>query len=350
MTGIVGPGASLPVGGGLPNPAPLVRASTTLGAPATRSGAAAGVLLLISLLGPAVPAPACSSEGAAPGVSPAPSLGLVFSGGGAKGAYEAGLALALRERGVVPAVVAGTSSGAITAVMVAAGDEERLAGIWRTIRRDDIFAYRAPLALGGLLPGWLALPILLRARGLLDPAPLRATLTRHVDFGRVRVSPTRVLVVATDLRSGAPHRFDNATVSVDALMASAAVPGLFPPVEVDGALLVDGGVVQRAPTLELLDAHPVQRVLVVLGYESEAPAEATVQAVLERALELALVREILRDVELARFRHPSVDLRVLRPSVPLRVRPLDFDGTRLSAIVDLGRADGRRCLDVLGYR
>jgi hypothetical protein len=66
-------------------------------------------------------------------------------------------------------------------------------------------------------------------------------------------------------------------------------------------------------------------------------------------MELALIREIERDVELARLRHPQVDVQVLSPSVPLRVRPLDFDGSRLSALIDLGRADGRRCLAALGY-
>ena len=122
------------------------------------------------------------------------------------------------------------------------------------------------------------------------------------------------------------------------------------PVAFEGALLVDGGIVQRVPTLELLDVQPLDRLLVVLGYESEPPREATVETVLERAFELALGREILRDVELARLRHPSVDIQVLRPSRPLEVRPLDFDGERLARLVDLGRSDGGRCLDALGYR
>jgi hypothetical protein len=71
--------------------------------------------------------------------------------------------------------------------------------------------------------------------------------------------------------------------------------------------------------------------------------------VLERAVELMLTREIERDVELARRRHPRVDAQVLTPSTPLRVRPLDFDGARLGPLVELGRADGRRCLEALGY-
>jgi predicted acylesterase/phospholipase RssA len=132
-------------------------------------------------------------------------------------------------------------------------------------------------------------------------------------------------------------------------VASATVPGLFPPVASGERWLVDGGVVQRAPVLELLATHPLDRLLVVAAYASDPPREASVQPVLERAIELALAREIARDVELARHRYPGVDVQVLAPTAPLRVRPLDFDGARLGPLVDLGRADGRRCLDALGH-
>lgn len=276
-------------------------------------------------------------------------LGLVFSGGGAKAAYEAGLALALRERGVTPAAVAGTSSGALNAAMVAAGESERLATLWRTIRREDVFRYPAVTIAGGLLPGWLVPWYFRDLPALLDPAPLRRTIERHLDLGRVRDSGVRLLIVAADLVAGTPRRFDNQTLTVDALMASATVPGLFPAVVTEGGVLVDGGIVQRAPTLELLDAEPLDRLLVVLGYGDEPLREPTLQAVLERAFELALGREILRDVELARFRHPAVEIRVLRPSEPLHLRPLDFDGRRLGRLVDLGRRDGLACLDALRY-
>jgi len=276
-------------------------------------------------------------------------LGVVFAGGGAKAAYEAGLGLALRERGIVPTAVGGTSAGAISAVLVATGEADRLAELWRTIRREDVYAYRAPAVLGGLLPGWFSLQVLAGARGLLDPAPLRATLARHIDLERVRSAPVALLVVATDLVLGGPRRFDNASLTFDALIASATVPGLFPAVSVEGDLLVDGGVIQRAPLLELLAAHPLDRLLVVAPYASESPRDATLQSVLERAMELALTREIARDVELARLRHPRVDVQVLAPSLPLRVRPLDFDGPRLAGLIELGRADGRQCLATLGY-
>jgi NTE family protein len=296
------------------------------------------------------------SAGAAGACEPSPRgpgglrLGLVLSGGGAKAAFEAGLALALHERGVVPAAVAGTSSGALNAALLAAGEPERLAALWRSLRREDVFQYPAATVFGGLLPGWLGLIPLRHARAVLDPAPLRRTIEREVDFARLRASPIRLLVLAADLVSGAPRRFDNASLTVDALVASATVPGVFPAVPAEGAVLVDGGIVQRAPTLELLDAERLDRLLVVLGYGADGLGGETIQPVLERAFELALAREVRRDVELARFRHPGVEIRVVQPSEPLRLRPLDFDGPRLASLVDLGRRDGLACLDGLGYR
>jgi NTE family protein len=276
-------------------------------------------------------------------------VGVVFSGGGARAAYEAGLALALHERGIVPAAVGGTSSGALDAVLVATGEAERLAALWRTIRRRDVFRYPAATILGGVLPGWLGLAYLRHARAVLDPAPLRRTIERHVDLARLRAAPVPLLVLATDLVSGEARRFDNATLTVDALVASVTVPAVFPAVPSGDGVLVDGGIVQRAPVLELLDAHPLDRLLVVLGYDGGRLAGPTVQPVLERAFEIALARGIVRDVELAGFRHPGVEIRVLRPSEPLALRPLDFDGERLGRLVDLGRRDGRACLDALGY-
>jgi NTE family protein len=310
-----------------------------------RARVLAGVLLVLMLT--AVSARACEPGARAPA---GPRVGLVLSGGGAKAAYEAGLGLALHERGVVPAAVAGTSSGALNAALLAAGEPERLAALWRSIRREDVFQYPAATVFGGLLPGWLGLIPLRHARALLDPAPLRRTIEREVDFARLRASPIRLLVLAADLVAGAPRRFDNASLTVDALVASVTVPGLFPAVAADGAVLVDGGVVQRAPTLELLDAERLDRLLVVQGYGADGLGGETIQPVLERAFELALAREVRRDIELARFRHPGVEIHLVQPSEPLRLRPLDFDGARLAALLDLGRRDGLACLEGLGYR
>jgi len=137
-------------------------------------------------------------------------------------------------------------------------------------------------------------------------------------------------------------------VTVDALMAASAVPGLFPPVEVDGALLMDGGLTGRAPVLEALEADAsLARVVVVMSY---APAErgappTTMRVALEESFELIMVHQIGRDTELARLRFPSVDVQLLTPSAPLLLRPLDFDPDAMARLLALGRADALACLE-----
>src|SRR5207245_1428782 len=136
------------------------------------------------------------------------------------------------------------------------------------------------------------------ASSLFDPSPLRDLIATSLDFDRIRASSVRLLVTATDLAAREKRVFDNRTVTVDALMAAAAVPGLFPPVEVDGTLLVDGGLTGRAPVLEALEADAsVGRAVVVMSY---APTErgaspSTMRRALEESFELMMIQQIRRN-------------------------------------------------------
>src|SRR5437660_12827324 len=96
-------------------------------------------------------------------------MALVLSGGGAKGAYEAGVAAALVERGVPIRLVAGSSAGALNAAMIADGRLDRLEALWRGLTRDRVYSLRARVFFAGLLPGWLTLLTLDRAGSLFDP-------------------------------------------------------------------------------------------------------------------------------------------------------------------------------------
>lgn len=273
---------------------------------------------------------------------------LVLSGGGAKGAWEAGVAAALVAGGVPVRLVAGTSAGALNATMVADGRLERLEAVWRSLSREQVYALRPPIALAGLLPGWLALLALNGAGSLLDPTPLRELVTAALDLERVRTSPVRLLVVAADLARRERRLFDNHTVSPEALLAAVAIPGLFPPVEVDGELLVDGGLTGRAPVLEALaDGPPVRRTIVVMSYASGEGGRrpTTIRRALEEAFEMAMVHQIRRDTELARLRYPEVDVQLLAPSTPIGLRPLDFEPAALTRALEQGRTEATACLE-----
>lgn len=309
-----------------------------------RSWRAAFLVTLVALAAPAAATAACAPSD----LPPDAPIALVLSGGGAKGAYEAGVAAAFVERGLPIRLVAGSSAGALNAAMIASGRADRLEAMWRAITREQVYTLRAPVFFAGFLPGWLTLLVLNETSSLFDSAPLRDLITASLDFDRIRASPVRLLVTATDLASREKRVFDNRTVTVDALMAASAVPGLFPPVEVDGALLVDGGLTGRAPVLEALAADAsLGRVVVVMSYASgERGAEpTTMRRALEESFELVMIHQIRRDTELARLRNPGVDVQLLTPSAPLLLRPLDFDPDAMARLLELGRADALACLE-----
>jgi NTE family protein len=305
-------------------------------------------LLLVALL--PRPSDAACSPSSTPGAVP---TALVLSGGGAKGAWEAGVASALLSHGVPVRLVAGSSAGALNAAMVADGRLDRLESVWRSITRDQVYLLRPSVVFGGLLPGWLTLLAMNHAGSLLDARPLGTLIAETIDFARVRASPIAVLVVAADLARRDTRRFDNATLTADALLAASAVPGAFAPVEVDGVLLSDAGLVGRAPVLDALDAGPsVGRALVVMSYATEERGErpTTMRVALEQAFEMAMVHQVRRDTELARLKYPAIDVQLLTPSAPLSLTPLGFEPDGIARALELGKRDGAACAEALAPR
>jgi NTE family protein len=305
-------------------------------------------LFLLPLLGLVLGAGSAAASPCGPSTRPldAPTA-LVLSGGGAKGAYEAGVAAVFVERGLPIRLVAGSSAGALNAAMIADGRMDRLEALWRGLSRARVYSLRTRVLFAGLLPGWLTLLALDRAGSLFNPQPLRELIDASLDLDRVRASPVRLLVVTSDLARREPRLFDNQTITREALMAAAAVPGAFPAVDVGGTLLVDGGLTGRAPVLEALAAEPgVARAVVVMSYapgERGAPP-TTMRRALEEAFEMGMIHQIRRDVELARLKFPGVEVHLLQPSVALALRPLDFDQAGIARALERGRADALACL------
>ena len=303
-----------------------------------------GLLTIATLCRSGVAGASCTPSAAPPDAPTA----LVLSGGGAKGAWEAGVAVALARHGLPLRLVTGSSAGALNATMIVDGRLDRLEALWRGVRRDQVYTLRPSVVFAGLLPGWLTLAMLDHARSILDPQPLQELITASVDLDRIRESPVRLLVIASDLARREKRLFDNRTVTIDALMAATAVPGAFPPVEVDGELLVDGGLASRAPVLEALATEPsVRRAVVVMGFAAAESGSrpTTIRRVLEDAFEMAMIHQIRRETELARLKYPAVDVQLLEPSAPLQVRPLDFDADAIARLLELGRADAIACLE-----
>ena len=273
------------------------------------------------------------------------TLALVLSGGGANGAFEAGVVAAVEEAGLRPAVYSGTSAGALNAAGLAVGiDAARLAAVWSTVTAGDVFRLRRDVGRLLRLEGLLGRASnvgerLLDAVGwtwLLDTTPLRRTLQRVLGGHRVAVRDGVVCVVsAVEQASGAlvrfttspppPHRRDPryrvGDLDVDHLLASAAIPLLFRPGDVAGAAYWDGGLVAHTPLAPALAYEP-ERVIVVTTATRERPAPPPRS--LGEAIGL-LIDNLLRfslDNDLARARQVNERARAAPQATTRRV--VDF--------------------------
>src|SRR3712207_2676929 len=164
----------------------------------------------------------------------------VLGGGGQLGAHEVGMLRALLERGIEPGLVLGTSVGAINGAAVAASPTveavERLTEVWSDIERSDVFD-------NSILS---RIATLARTRTHLhDGASLRRALEESLP-ARIEDLVVPFQCVAASIERASEHWFDSGPL-VQAVMASAAVPGLLPPVEIDGEHFLDGGIVNSIP-------------------------------------------------------------------------------------------------------
>ncbi len=178
---------------------------------------------------------------------PGHAMAFVLSGGAGYGAIQVGMLQALTAAGIRPDLVVGTSAGALNAVAYAADPTlaglDRLAQAWKTARRGDIF----PLHPTDVLPGLLG-----RRDHLVSPVGLRSWLSSHLKLDLLERTVIPAHVVATDLANGRPVVI-SAGDAVTALLASSAVPGIFPPVQIAGQLLVDGGITADTPVSQASD-------------------------------------------------------------------------------------------------
>lgn len=243
----------------------------------------------------------------------------VLSGGGSLGSVQVGMLLALAERDIVPDLLVGSSVGAVNAAWTAGrpGHEgaRQLAEVWRSVKRENVFPVR-PLA--GLL-GFLG-----RSDHLVPPDPLRSLLSRHLGYRRLEDAPVPVEVVATEVTTGFEAILARGD-AVDAVMASAAIPGVFPPVRIDGRDLMDGGVSDNTPISRAVESGAERIYVLPTGYAcalDQAPRSAL--AMVLQAITLLVQQRLIADV--SRYQG-SVDLCVLPPLCPLRISPVDFAHT-----------------------
>jgi NTE family protein len=220
-------------------------------------------------------------------------LGLVLQGGGALGAYQAGVYQALAEHGYLPHWIAGISIGAINGAIIAGSPETerivRLRAFWERISeslplkpliagdwaRGTFNELSALTTAAAGVPGFFRPrlpPVWLQPWGseaalsFYDTSPLRQTLEELIDFDLLNSGAVRLSVGAAHLLRGNSVYFDTQAkdyrLGPEHIMASAALPPGFPPIEIDGEHFWDGGVLSNTPLDHLLDAERDQSLLV----------------------------------------------------------------------------------------
>jgi NTE family protein len=200
-----------------------------------------------------------------------PTLGLALSGGGARGIAHIGVVHALRERGLAPALIAGSSSGAIVGALAAGGHT--------TETMLEFFETRSPFRLQMLT---------MRKAGFIDTAKVVASFREYFPEDSFEALETRLFLTATDIANARPTIFESGPL-ISAILASCSMPMVFTPTEIDGRWYVDGGVINNFPVEPLRG-----RCDVLLGhYASPLRRVQTtdldgVLAVSERALEVGM--------------------------------------------------------------
>lgn len=278
---------------------------------------------------------------------------LVLQGGGALGAYQAGVYQALQEFGIEPDWVIGTSIGAINASLIAGNAPElrleRLREFWARVRYNPIaqllnatpfigsWAANALTVSAGVrgffepnLMAFAGMHVLLGAEfaGYYSTKPLEATLEELTDKNLLNAGKPRLTVGAGNLRTAEMRYFDSrdTNLTVRHIMASGALPPAFPAVRIDGELYCDGGILSNTPVEAVFDDNPRRSGLVfaVHMWSPTGPEPDTIGKVLARQKDLQYSSRakshIARQKQIHKLRHIIAELSKQLPD-EVRNRP-----------------------------
>ncbi|WP_354683723.1 patatin-like phospholipase family protein [Cupriavidus necator] len=262
----------------------------------------------------------------------------VFAGGGSLGAIQVGMLRELVDWGVKPDIVIGASAGAINGAYFACNPgvdgAGRLDSLWRGIRRADImpWSWRSVFSMVG------------GSRGhLVESVGLRGLLARHFGPRRLEAADLPLHVVATDMHSGDEVLLSSGSI-VEAVLASAAIPGVFPPVQFEGRTLIDGGVANNTPVSTAIALGATRVIVLPAGFtcaERRPPRGALEHAF--NALSLLVARQLVNDLQhFAERAHISV----VPPLCPLDISPYDY--TKCGELIDRAAATTAQWLKANG--
>ncbi len=338
-----------------------------------------------------------SSRRAADGARPPGQIVLVLQGGGALGAFQAGVYEALEEAGLAPDWVIGTSIGAINAGLI-------LRDFWRRIAIDlpwPATPQSMPLVNAGtMLRGvdgffspsvapWWGPYVGVERASFYDTAPLRRTLAELIDAGRLSARSPRLTVGAVNARNGEMRYFDSRdeALGIDHLLASGALPPAFPAVRIGGEPYWDGGIYSNTPIEAVLDDRPRRTSTIfavqlwhpsgdepeslwqVMGRQKEIEYSSRADSHIARQQQIHRLRHVINELarhvpELARRRADVSELcsygcrtvmhivRLMTPRLAHddQTKDIDFTAEAIAARWKAGLADARAALAAAPWR
>jgi len=261
---------------------------------------------------------------------------LVLQGGGALGAYQAGVYQALMEAGIEPDWVIGTSIGAINGSIIAGNEPanriSRLREFWDGFGRRSALDQFWPSSIFGNsmanlstilsgIPGFFTpnpqalwgptFPLGVEKASYYSTEPLRETLGRLVDFDCLNKRRVRLSVGAVNVRTSEMRYFDSHAMQLAAahVMASGALPPAFPAVTIDGESYWDGGIYSNTPIEVVLDDVPRRNSLIfsVNVWQPSGAHPTTIQQVMARHKDIQFASRgkshVARQVQIHRLRH-----------------------------------------------
>ncbi|WP_198083589.1 patatin-like phospholipase family protein [Variovorax sp. E3] len=243
-------------------------------------------------------------------------IAFVFAGGGSLGAVEVGMLRELVQARVMPDLVVGASAGAINAAFFAGAPDARgvaaLQALWCNIRRRDVM----PVSIASLLR-----VLVLHQEHLVHNGALRRLLEQALPYRRIEDAQLALHVVASERVTGGEVVLSGGPV-VDAVLASTAIPGVFPPVAIGGRELVDGGVCSNTPIAAAVRLGATDIIVLPAGFACalRSPPRGLVGQTLH-ALSLVVARQLVQDIE--RFAS-QVRIRVVPALCPLEVSSYDY--------------------------
>ena len=264
---------------------------------------------------------------------------LVLQGGGALGAYQAGVYEALDEAGVEPDWVIGTSIGAINAGIIAGNQPEmrlpRLCEFWDRIRHDPLTRAIAETPGWGAMAAtamtmWRGVPAFFKpnpwaflgvgltpeSAGYYSTAPLERTLREVIDPEVLGSSSVRLTVGAANVRTAEMRYFDSrdTPLTIRHIMASGALPPAFPAIRIDGELYWDGGILSNTPVEAVFDDNPRRSGLVftvnIWQPNGQEPADMVRVVSRQKDLQYAsrATAQVQRQKQIHRLRHVIAEL------------------------------------------